>query len=993
MSANLLNLIEYEDVLPSECNYLELDNDLPPQSNSNNAFVVAHLNIHGLPSKYDDLKDIIDKLDSKKLAPDIILLCETFLTEKNHTRYNLDGYDLISEFRRKKLKGGVSILIRSHIQYVERVDLRVFEEGMFESVFIEISQKGKNSVVIGEVYRIPGTNEKEFIEKYESILLKIRQEHKKIIIGTDQNLDLLKLNYHNNTMKFFESNLGNNVIPTIYKPTRVTHNSATLIDNIYIDAQLSADVRSFIVKSDISDHYMCLTLIFDNLLQITNNNQSFTIRDINDSVLRNMKASLRNRNWNDLNNMTVHESSERLIKEIQTVMDLYAPERIKYSSKLKKVGHEPWFSEGLRISSRKCYQMYQNVISKSRNSIEFLNYKQYRNTFNKLRRKAKFLYYHDLIQENRYNSKKLWNILHKLTGKIVNKKNISDEILVNGVRENNKYIISNAFAKHYSTVGKILADRIEAKGNIKDPMQNLFNRIQHNCFLFPTTQQEIEKLVKNLKIKNSHGYDNISNRMLKKIYPSIIEALVIIFNKSMQTGEFPNNMKLAIVKPLYKGKSKFEIVNYRPVCLLSVISKILEKIINFRVTKFLKKHNILYEGQYGFRQGRSTTDAILDFTGNILDNLNLGHYTISLFLDMSKAFDSIKHETLFKKLEFYGIRGNVLKWFQSYLSGRYIKVNYNHKLSEEYEITYGTPQGSVLGPLMYIILANDLVKSLKFCSCITFADDTTLYASGNNLKYLYKKVNADLEKLGDWFASNSLTLNADKTKFIIFKPKRKQIGYNGIIKLAGKKIERVKHIKFLGVMIDESLEWNLQVKTVLTRMISGNYSLAMVKNILPPSTKLMIYFSNVHCHLNYALSVWGPLLKVRELNKIRKQQNKSIRLIYKVSNRTRLSDFYKKGNILLIDDLIKLSLLKISFRFIYGTLPLRITNLFDIAHHEYYTRNRNNMRAPHHTIDLYNKSYLAQAPHLWLHIQDTLKEIVNIKAFAKGVTKLKIDQY
>ena len=392
--------------------------------------------------------------------------------------------------------------------------------------------------------------------------------------------------------------------------------------------------------------------------------------------------------------------------------------------------------------------------------------------------------------------------------------------------------------------------------------------------------------------------------------------------------------------------------------------------------------------KYGFREGRSTTDAVLDFTGNILENLNLGHYTISVFLDMSKAFYSIKHETLFKKLEFYGIRGNVLQWFKSYLSDRHIKVKYNNVLSENYVLSYGTPQGSVLGPLLYIILANDLVKCLKFCTCITFADDTTIFASGNNLKYLYKKVNADLKRLGDWFASNSLTLNLDKSKYIIFKPKRKEIDHNAIIQLSGKTIDRVKDIKFLGLIIDEALDWNLQVKSVLTKMIAGNYSLNMTKNILPSSTKLLIYFANVHSHLIYALSVWGPMLKLGELNKIRKQQNKSVRLIFNVSNRTRLSEYYRKGNMLVVQDLIKLSLLKISYKFINGTLPLRIANLFDIANHDYNTRNRNNMRAPHHTIVQYNRCYLAQAPHLWLHLTDQLKEIGNIKTFAKNYIKI-----
>ena len=400
-------------------------------------------------------------------------------------------------------------------------------------------------------------------------------------------------------------------------------------------------------------------------------------------------------------------------------------------------------------------------------------------------------------------------------------------------------------------------------------------------------------------------------------------------------------MKLAIVKPIYKGKIKSEIVNYRPVSLLIVISKILEKIVNIRIVKFLQKYKVLTESQYGFRYHRSTTDAMLDFTGNVLENINRGFYTISLFLDMSKAFDSISHATLFRKLEFYGIRGNVLAWFRSYLLNRQIKVKYRNVLSETYEMTYGTPQGSVLGPLMYIILANDLGKILKCCNCVTFADDTTVFASGNNLKFLYKKVNSDLDRLTEWFDSNSLTLNIDKSKYIIFRPKRKkEINFKGRIMAGGKEISRVENIKFLGIIIDEFLDWNQQLKHILIKMIAGNYSLNMIKNTLTTEIKIMLYYSNVQSHINYALSVWGPMIKLSDLKRLKIQQNKSIRLIFKVGRRARLSELYKKAHLLMVEDMIELELLKISYRYINSILPVRISNLFDIGNHNYFKKQK-----------------------------------------------------
>ena len=392
MIEDLLELVNCEDVLVSDCNYIDLCDFESSVNHRANSLVVSHFNIHSLPDKYDDLVELLQMLNEKKLLPDICLLCETFLSGKNCTKFHIDGYDLISEYRTNKRRGGVSIMVRTNLKYIERPDLKIFDEGKFEYVFIEIVQKGRKNLVAREIYRVPGTSEIEFLENYDSIVKKIKAEHKHVIIGTDQNLDFLKINSHTNTMKFFEMNLANNVIPTIYKPTRITHSSATLIDNIYVDGELYKNIKSFIVRNNISDHYMCLTVIKDCVLD-TVVNTSFKIRKITDSVLRNMNASLSNRNWVELQDMSIHDSSEKIIEEIKTVLDLYAPEKIvKYNLNRHNLC-EPWFTTGLKKSSRRCHAMYKTVFRKPKDSPEYQNYSKYRNIYNGLRRKAKFSYY------------------------------------------------------------------------------------------------------------------------------------------------------------------------------------------------------------------------------------------------------------------------------------------------------------------------------------------------------------------------------------------------------------------------------------------------------------------------------------------------------------------------------------------------------------------------------------------------------------------------
>lgn len=989
MVEDLNELLENDNIFDINCSYLDMDNlSLNIHSNS---FKIAHLNIHSVPNKFQDLKELLDLLNDKNLLPDIVLMCETFLTERNYTRYSINKFDLVSKYRHNKRGGGVSIMIKSGIKYFERNDLSVFEEGKFESVFIEISRQGKDNIVVGEIYRVPGTNELDFIDEYRAILNKLRSERKKIIIGTDQNLDFLKIDCHTNTMNFFDLNISNNLIPTIHKPTRVTYKSATLIDNIYMDAALLKNAESYIVKTDISDHFMCLAVTQENIVD-KRVKEVRRVRKIDENTLRNIKVSLHNRYWDILNTMSVNDGSELLMNEISKVIDFYAPEKDKVINSNNYKQKEPWFTKGLKKSSEQCHRLYKKVVNKPRESKEFTDYKTYRNLFNSIRRKAKSKYYTELIQDNKSDAKKLWRTLNKLTGNIKKKTDINDEIIVNGIRETNSKVISNAFAKYYSEVGVKLARDLESKNKTIDPLLNMRNGIIRSCYFFPTSMAEIEKYIKSLKNKHSKGCDNISNFILKQMYPGILKALEIIFNKSLSEGVFPENMKLAIVKPVYKGKCKSEIINYRPISLLSVISKILEKIVHDRLIKFFEKWKVLYEGQYGYRKGRSTTDAILDFTGNVIENLNKGNYTIGIFLDMSKAFDSINHKTLLRKLEYYGIRGSALEWFKSYFKQRQIVVNYKNKTSDLYQMPYGTPQGSVLGPLLYLIFANDLVKCLRFSNCVTFADDTTVFLSGNNLKFLYRKANEDLRHLSAWFNSNSLTLNAEKSKYILFRTKNKTLNNVSELKISDSEIKRVKHTQFLGVIIDEFLDWELHVKRVLTKLSMGNYSLCMISKCLSFKPKRMIYFANIESHVKYALSVWGPMLKKREIKKLKKLLNKSIRTLCNVSTRKSLFSCYKKARILELADLIELELLKVSFRYVNDTLPARITNLFELANHEHFTRNKKMLKCSIHTSNKYHQSFLGTSPRLWLNLHDVHKNNVKIKSFSKSVSNEKLNK-
>ena len=341
-----------------------------------------------------------------------------------------------------------------------------------------------------------------------------------------------------------------------------------------------------------------------------------------------------------------------------------------------------------------------------------------------------------------------------------------------------------------------------------------------SLFLYPTTEREIELIIEKLPNKSSSGHDEISNSLLKRIGKSILQPLQIIFNNSMAEGEFPDAMKLANVVPLHKSKSRDLVTNYRPISLLLTMSKILEKLIYKRTYRFLEINHQIYKSQYGFRSKHSCEQAVSELLGEIIKNDEKGNDTVTLFLDLLKAFDTLDHELLLSKLERYGVRGTALFWFKSYLNNRTFRVKCSTQDGLTYSSCYpnncGTPQGSCLGPLLFLLFTNDLHLMLEYCRCILFADDTTLYISHRNHNYIEWCIQHDLETLQDWFRANKLTLNINKTVCMQFTKKQKR---HYKIVIDDETLPVVTKTKFLGIWIDNKLNWQTHFDQVCLKII------------------------------------------------------------------------------------------------------------------------------------------------------------------------------
>ena len=419
--------------------------------------------------------------------------------------------------------------------------------------------------------------------------------------------------------------------------------------------------------------------------------------------------------------------------------------------------------------------------------------------------------------------------------------------------------IANGFNKYFCNLGKIINNNI---GQTTQSPETYINKtVPQSLFFTPINEQEILNIVSDMKSKSSCGFDLVTPTILKYTIDSIIKPLTYLMNLSLLSGIFPQKMKIAKVIPIFKSQEKSQFSNYRPISLLPIFSKILEKLVHNRLYDFCNKFYLKTPSQYGFRKNFSTEHAVIEFQNKIIVCLKNKTYAVGIFMDLSKAFDLISHEILIKKLYNYGIRGICLKWFESYLYQRSQYVYINEHSSSKRFISCGIPQGSILGPLIFLIYINDICNCSLSSNFIMYADDTNIIISDKNLIQLENTINDELIKVNNWLKANKLLLNVNKTKYMLFIPNiNKKNSNQGAINLNiiinNVSIDRVDTHKFLGIFVDEELNWKTHVDKIATQISRTIGIMYKLKHFIPIKVLRLIYLSLIQSHLMYGISVW-----------------------------------------------------------------------------------------------------------------------------------------
>ena len=886
-----------------------------------------HLNINSLNLHLDSLENFFNSLD---LNFDVIGLSETRILSTSFSTPFIPGYHQPYVTPTEANHGGTLLFISKKLNPTRRKDLEtlMYSPKLLESTFAEIHVKNKPNIVVGAIYRHHLLSPSDFTNNFLSPLLeKVNRQGKLLVLLGDFNINLLN-NTNSDVVNFIDTLSNYLMLPYIDLPTRISNAAQTLIDNIIISPCTLKSVSGNFI-SGISDHLAQFVILKHSSLN--SDTEYGTYKDWKNFDIDNFKFDFQSINWDtflkfDAKNPSL--SFDLLINKLKELVEIHTPTR-KLTKKQIQRKNKPWITKGLRKSIIKRDNLLKKYIQSKIPSTKknlHIKYKYYRNTITKLIKQSKINHYKKFFENNINNSKKIWNGINNIIHNSKDKNNNNIFLEINNETIENQSEVAGAFNEYFGSIAQNLQNKIPNFGNFEDYVTGLTS--PDSFFFKAVTQAEMLKTIKALNHSKSTGDFSIDRHIFDCIPNELAIILTSLINLTFETGIFPDSLKIVKVIPVFKNKGSNLITNnYRPISLLSNVDKIFEKLVHKRLTSFFLKHNLFYNKQFGFRKSHSTNHTLINLTENIRKSLDSGQFSCGVFIDLQKAFDTVDINILLRKLELYGIRGKCNQWFRSYLTNRRQYVSVNGKKSSLRQVLFGVPQGSVLGPLLFIIYINDLPNGLLFSEATLFADDTCLLYSNSSLKLIEKFMNIDLKRLFKWLCANKISLNVSKTEVLLFHDTHKNLNHNIRLKLNGKPLYFSESVKYLGVFLDNFLSWNIHFETLSLKLRKANGLISKLRHFAPLSVLLCFYNSFFDCHLRYACQIWAQNSKCPRIFKLQKQ---CLRLMTFSKYNAHTSSLFFDLKIVKLYDLIKLNNILLVFLVLTKSAPLALINTYNL---------------------------------------------------------------
>lgn len=909
------------------------------------------------PGRFDELQCVLKAL---KVKLNIIIFTETWIkSEDEAKRLQIPGYTHYYSYRSNGRGGGVSIFAHNDLKH-NFVEEKCLANSHFLWIHLE-----NYSLDIGAIYRKPDTNIAEFLDEYSN---QIRSKKRGLTIG-DLNFNILNSDCSVILYKETLEENGYKLINKIDKKfcTRETKTTKSILDHACSNLKNTYFHLTFI-ETPMSDHkHLYLEIKKHKPAPL----RKLQYESINYDKLYKMMKEGQNNNTEFVFNLL----EERLLHCIKKTKEL--------KTKIQNPPRQDWINKKItdQINSRNILWKQYKINSKDKIKEELFINK--RNDVAGQIQKTKKLYYYKAFNDCKKKPAKMWKLINNLSNNRV-KENTGPNKLktLNGYITEEKEIC-NCFNDFFAEIGSTLAslitkNRIVNSRIVTNETNNLLTLTNYNL----CSTDEIARIIKNLKTNTSSGLDGITTKCIKSLKNIIIQELTECVNKCLTLGTFPDSLKIAKVTPIYKSGNKSDPGNYRPISVLPVLSKIFEKVLYKRLKDHIDVLNLINDTQYGFRPKSNTLSATVDLVTNIKLNIDKKKIALGIFIDLKKAFDTVSHDILLQKLNDIGIVGTAHDMFTSYLRNRCQVVKIGKSESSYSTLTYGIPQGSILGPLLFIIYINGINQIGLKGDITLYADDTCLFYFSNTIEEIIDNAQKDLKLLDEWFQTNLLTINVSKTNYIIFASKNKKIQDFPPLTLNNQAIKRTNQEKYLGLVLDHQLTWKPHLIKIKSKLSSLTGALRGIVRCLPLQVRYTIYNSLVKPHIDYLIEIWGTSYKTN-LKLLQIAQNKLVKTLFHYDYMTPTDKIYKETK-----------LLNIPQTYIYNTCVLirKILNkdihtqiVFTKKHQIQQKRLRNandiNLYSPRTNYG--KKNLMHEGAQIYNKLPRDIKESKSLKTFKK----------
>ena len=841
-------------------------------------------------------------------------------------------------------------------------------------------------IIIGTVYRPP--DQTNFLYHFESVLGNIRSDAEMIMLG-DFNINFKDKN--NGLLKKYSEVLNMfGLKQLINSPTRVTRKSSTIIDHVLCNTSNKICNYGTIVVG-LSDHFLVFCTRKVTRGQINKHN-TVEIRCMKNYSIDTFVDKLSNADWSSVYNaQDANESWCSFKSTLLSVIDSLAPlkqVRLKQRS-------DPWMTNDILSQIKHRDNLLLKFKTDRTQKHLYSEYCKVRNKIQRDIRHAKSNYFTNCIDENKNNSKKLWQTLKELgySSKVKGAANIVLNIKGNLCHDTAQ--IAQAFNEYFTNVASALVSKLPICTNKFSTSSQklkefyLGKAVSKTLKLGSVSEDFVEKELLKLNPNKSTGLDKISPRFLKDGAAVLKIPLTHIINQSICSGTVPNDFKTAKVIPLFKKSNNTEACNYRPVSILCAVSKILEKAVYIQLEQFLVNNNLLYEHQSGFRSSHSTDSCLIHLFDHIKTQSSRGLFTGMVMLDLQKAFDTVNHDILCDKLKLMGLES--VQWFRSYLSDRNQVVNINNVTSPPLNITCGVPQGSILGPLLFLSYVNDMIISIDpDCKLILYADDSAILFSHRDPNIISEKLGKVLESCNEWLVDNKLSLHLGKTECMIFGSKRKiKSAKDFKVDCMGQTIRGQDSVKYLGVNIDKVVSGEIIAKDVIKKSNSRLKFLYRQGKCLNQDSRKILCSALVQCHFDYASSSWYSGLSQKTKLRLQTTQNKMVRFILNLGPRDHVDQQQRSTfNYLSVENRVKFLKLCHVYKICNNTCAkymhehfCKVSNV-----HRYNTRGsaNNNYQVPKIKSHA-DSSFYFSAIKEWNNLPKHLKHVSNIAGFKSAI--------